>query len=378
MKVCLVNSFYPPYIGGAETYVSSIARNLAARGHDVTVYCASRPSDTGRKFDGAVKVMRMRTPLVFYGTPVSCFPASILSYDYDILHCNFPNPYFAAVSAAVAKTKGLPAVLTWHNDLPRVTSGASVLVALNDLISDSYLEIYSRIIATTVAYARASETLRRHARKVIVIPNGVDSTKFNPRVDPEKVKQRYRLDGFKTLIFVGALTTWHVYKGLEELLTAFALVEKKCAQLKLLIVGGGNLLPYYRQLAGETNAGDRIVFAGQVDDDDLPSYYAAADFAVLPSRNSSEGFGLVLLEAMACGKAVIGSRVGGIPEVVDNLRNGILAEPMNPRSLADAIEILYADDELRERMGNLGREFAQTHDWKVIAERTEVLYRNAR
>ena len=378
MKVCLVNSFYPPYIGGAETYVSSLGRSLAELGHDVIVYCADRPSSTGVASDGRVKVVRMNTPLAFYGTPVSLFPSSFMAGDYDVIHCNFPNPYFAAVSASVAKTRGVPAVLTWHNDLPAVTRAASVLVNLNTIASVAYLAPYSRIIATTGIYARTSKILRRHARKVTVIPNGVDTARFNPQVDSEGLKEMYHLRGYKTLIFVGALTTWHTYKGLEELLQAFSMVEKSCDRLKLLVVGGGNLLGYYQRLARGLDVDDRVAFTGRVDDETLPGCYAASDFAVLPSRDSSEGFALSLLEAMASGKAVIGSEVGGIPEVIDDWKNGILVRPRDPKALANAIHALYMDDELRQRMGIAGREFAESHDWKVFAKEASSLYQEIR
>jgi glycosyltransferase involved in cell wall biosynthesis len=374
MKVCLVNSFYPPYIGGAETYVSNLARNLVALGHEITVYCGDRPLAAGALYDGEVKVVRMRVPLSFYGTPLARFPASFATGDFDIIHCNFPNPYFTVISAAASRLEGVPAVLTWHNDLPAVTRAAATLVSINNIASVAYLTPYSKIIVTTNIYAKNSKMLRRERRKVEVIPNGVDTKTFNPQVECEWVKEKYHLKGYKTLIFVGALTTWHTYKGLDVLLKAFSLVRKDCDMLKLLIVGGGNLLDHYQRLAQETGADDRVVFSGRVGDGALPACYAASDFAVLPSRDSSEGFGLALLEAMACGKAVIGSGVGGIPEVIEDWKNGILVKPRDPEALANAIHALYMDDEVREKMGVAGREFAESRDWNIIAQKVSSLY----
>lgn len=375
MKVCLVNSFYPPHIGGAETYVSSLARNLEVMGHDVTVYCADSTPSAGMLFDGAVNVVRMKTPLRFYGTPISCFPGSFMTEGYDIIHCNFPNPYFSIVSAAVSKLKSTPALLTWHNDLPPVTRAASVLVGAHDATSKIYLNVYQRIIATTSVYARTSPTLKKHRSKVKVIPNGVDTEKFNPDVDSTAVKVRYGLEGRKTLIFVGALTPWHFYKGVDVLLSAFASAQKKCDRLKLMIVGGGSMLNHYRQLAEVTCKNGNVVFTGRVADELLPSLYAASDFAVLPSINSSEGFGLALLEAMASGKAVIGSNVGGVPDVIEDWKTGVLVAAGDTDALADRIRTLYADDELRIKMGATGREFALRRDWRIIAQMVSSLYR---
>ena len=161
MRVCMVNSFYPPYIGGAETYVSNLARSLVAMGHDVTVFCGGTPLPPGLSNDVGVRVVRMRVPVFFYGTPLAVFPASFATGDYDVIHCNFPNPYFAVVSATVSRLEGVPAVLTWHNDLPAVTGAASTLVGLNNIISAAYLAPYSKIIATTKIYANKSKILRR-------------------------------------------------------------------------------------------------------------------------------------------------------------------------------------------------------------------------
>lgn len=374
MRVCLVSSYYPPYTGGAETYVGNLARNLAELGHDVTVYCGGRPLGPGEAREGGVTVVRMRMPLSLYGTPLAWFPPSLAAERFDVIHCNFPNPYFAAVSGAVARAKGVPAVLTWHNDLLPTKWPAALLIRVSMASSAAYLEPYSRIIATTGIYARTSRVLLRHSRKVEVIHNGVDAERFAPSVDPGPVKEKHRLDGHKTLIFVGTLTSWHTFKGVEDLLHAFAIARKTCEGLKLLVVGGGNMLGRYRGLARGLGCGGDVVFTGRVSEDDLPAYYSASDFAVLPSRDASEGFGLTLLEAMATGKAVIGSRVGGVPEVIEDGRNGVLVPPRDPEGLAGAIRALYADDEGRQRMGAAGRRSAETMSWKTVARRVESLY----
>jgi glycosyltransferase involved in cell wall biosynthesis len=121
-----------------------------------------------------------------------------------------------------------------------------------------------------------------------------------------------------------------------------------------------------------------VVFTGQVDDGSLPACFAASDFAVLPSKDSSEGFGLTVLEAMACGKAVIGSEVGGIPETVENRKNGVLVRPKDPKALANAIHALYEDDSVRESMGRAGRRLAETRNWSRTAEEVASVYQGIR
>lgn len=374
MKICLVNSFYPPYIGGAETHVSNLARQLSLIGHDVTVYCSDRPLGPGQGNEDGVRVVRMRTPLTLYGTPITAFPTEFLTGGYDVIHCNFPNPYFTVFAAAIGKLTATPTVLTWHNDLPPVTRVATVLVAGHNALSMIYLRSYSRIISTTNVYAKTSKILRYHRKKVRVVPNGVDIDRFNPGVNPFAVKERYRLDGYKTLIFVGALTRWHAYKGVDVLIRAFTRIARQCEKLKLMIVGGGNMLDFYRAIAGRLFEEGRIIFTGAVTDSLLPALYAASDFAVLPSTDSSEGYGLVLLEAMACGRTVIGSDVGGIPEVVQDGKNGFLVQPADPVALANTIHNLYSDDSLRTKMGSEGRKFAETRSWGRVGESISSLY----
>ncbi len=369
-----MNSFYPPWVGGAERYVSSIAHELARRGHDVTVYCSDRPLKAGEDVNDGVRIRRMRTPLMLYGTPIAIFPPSFISEDYDVVHANFPSPYFAAISALVSAIKGTPAVLTWHNDLPPVTSGAGMLVNLHDAIAPAYLKFFEKIVATTAAYARTSILLRRFLGRVVVIPNGVDSRKFNPRVKGDAVRETHGLQGRKVVLFVGAMTTWHAYKGFDVLIRAFAMARRKEDSVRLLVVGSGNMLGAYRKSAMELGVVDSVVFAGFVAEELLPEYYAASDLLVLPSLDSSEGFGLVLLEAMAAGRAVIGTRVGGVTDVVREGENGLLAEPGDAERLSEKILELARSDKERARMGEVGRRFAEAYDWSRIAERVEGIY----
>lgn len=374
MNICLVNSYYPPWIGGAETHTTSIAKGLKKRGHDVTVYCSDSPLKAGERVEDDVRVIRMRTLFRVYGTPITAIPTSLLTEKYDVIHASFPGPYLAGTSAWIASATRTPSVLTWHNDLPPVTSVAGMIVKLHDRISGSYLDLYNRIVATTAVYARNSKTLRRYS-KVVVIPNGVDTSRFNPSVSGDSIREKYGLGKSKVALFVGALTTWHAYKGVDNLIRTFKKICETRSDAKLLIVGEGNLSDQYKALANELGISSNVVFAGKIEEQELPKYYAACDFTVLPSKDSSEGFGLVLLEAMATGKAVIGSRVGGVVEVVRDGLNGILVEPNNVDQLASAMRMLFQDDRIRLLMGRYGRMFAESSDWSSVVEKLESLYK---
>jgi len=377
MKICIVNSFYPPWIGGAETYVSNLAKGLQDAGNQVTIYCASAPLAPGETYEEGVRVRRERAPLRLYGTPLAVSPLNLFREDYDVVHCNFPSPYLSALFSWFGKVRGIPTVLTWHNDLPKVTSAAGLLVTAHNLFSPCYLNYYTRIIATTEVYARTSYILRRYKPKVRIVPNGVDTARFTPHLSGKEVREKHGLEGKVVALFVGALTQWHAYKGVDDLIAAFKVASAQNPDLRLLVVGRGSLLPSFLKLVSALSLEGKVIFAGEVSDELLPRYYAACDFAVLPSRDRSEGFGLVLLEAMASGKPVIGSTVGGITDVIRHGETGILVEPNESAPLVDAIVRLSRDPELRERMGKSARAYAEKHDWSANVRLVEGVYHEA-
>ena len=374
MRIAVVNSFYPPWRGGAETYVSNLARCLVKLGHEVTVLCSEKPLKAGIYLDEGVKVWRMEAPLRVYGTPV--FPEltyRLLSEEFDLVHANFPSPYVAACSSLASLLRAKPAVLTWHNDLPPVAPLARGLISVHDRIAMLYLRLFRAIIATTRAYALKSRILRSLSSRVHVIPCGVDASRFSPSVSGRRVREELGAFG-RVVLFVGALTRWHGYKGLDVLLKAMRLVRQAVKDVKLIVVGDGELRVWYEKLAEKAGVRDVTCFAGDVSDERLPEYYAAADLLAMPSKDDSEGFGIVALEANACGKPVVACKVGGVVDVVRSGVNGVLVEPNSPGQLASAIVRLLTRDDLREELGRRGRRLAERYDWMQIAARVSELY----
>jgi len=374
LKIHLVNTFYPPWRGGAETYTRNLAESLSRLGHEVNITVAHPPTAPGRYTHDGLTVTRLRSIGMFYGVPLT--PRLIyhlVNVDADILHVNFPNPYNAAMGALASRIIGIPAVLTWHNDLPQVTRLAGVIVRIHDeLAAPIYLKGYDAIITTTNVYAKDSKILRRYREKTCTILNGVDCERFRPNIDAEDFRESLNLGGCKTVLFVGALTKWHRYKGLDNLLRAFNLLRR--TDVRLLVVGAGDVKPEYETTARSLGIEDRVIFAGEVSDNLLPKYYAISDMLVLPSRDRSEGFGLTILEANASGIPAIGSAIGGIPGIIVDGENGILVSPDDPEELAEAVRRLAEDGEYRESMGMRARELALKRDWKEVAKETERLY----
>ncbi|MBS7622728.1 glycosyltransferase family 4 protein [Candidatus Bathyarchaeota archaeon] len=374
MKIHIVNTFYPPWRGGAETYTRSLAENLARLGHEVKVTAAHPPTAPGRYSYGEVTVTRLRSIGFFYGVPLTPrLIQDLIATDADILHVNFPNPYNAAVGALASRISGVPAVLTWHNDLPPVTRLAGVIAQVHDrLIAPLYLDWYDAIIATTKIYVEDSKPLKKYRKKIHTIMNGVDCERFRPDIYAGDLKNELNLKDSKTVLFVGALTRWHRYKGLDDLLLAFRSLNRP--DVRLLVVGGGDLKHMYEQMAQNLRIRDRVVFTGEVPDTLLPKYYAISDVLALPSKDRSEGFGLTILEANASGIPAIASAVGGVPGILIDGENGVLVPPKDPKTLAEAIRRLVDDDDYRAALGRKARELALKHDWRIVASDTERLY----
>ena len=234
------------------------------------------------------------------------------------------------------------------------------------------MKYYDTIITTSNTYQKKSKILQKFKSRTKTILNGVDCKRFNPDVYAEDIKIDLKTKDSKIILFVAALTKWHRYKGLDILIDSFKLIREM--DIKLLIVGGGDLKSEYEVHAKDLNVEDKVLFIGEVSDEFLPKYYAVADILVLPSKDRSEGFGLTILEANASGKPAIGSNIGGIPSILTDNDNGILVPPNNPTLLAKAIKKLCNDDKLRERMGARGRQIALMHDWSKVAIETEKIY----
>ncbi|MGC8935052.1 MAG: glycosyltransferase family 4 protein [Thermoproteota archaeon] len=211
--------------------------------------------------------------------------------------------------------------------------------------------------------------------KISTIPNGVDTNMFNPRVNGNKVRSRYRISTTdKLIMFAGRLA---YEKGLDTLIEAVSIVRKSISNIKLMLVGSADppeMKERLATLAKEKGIGDVTVFTDFIPHDKMPYYYAAADVCALPSR--AEAFGISALEAMATGKPVVASEVGGIPEVVKNGLTGKLVKPESPKELADALLELLSDEQKIRKIGYNARRVAENEfSWEVIAKKTEEIYR---
>jgi len=168
----------------------------------------------------------------------------------------------------------------------------------------------------------------------------------------------------------------HAHKGVDVLINAVAQVKKKVSNIQLVAIGKGDAIPEYIRLTAELGIADVVDFPGFVDNQDLPKYFAGADVFVLPSTNNSEGFGMVLAEAMACGTPVIGTKVGGIPFVVEQAEVGLLVTPHSVSALSKAINKILGNKKLSQKnTRDAEQNVAGKFSWKLATKKlNEILY----
>ena len=388
MNICQVVPYFPYrehinsqqvekgyHIGGVERHVYHISRELSQRGHNVTIITTKSPDHDKLSEIESFNVQRVPITLRIYNSHV---PFRVVKYfdpcQYDVIHAHTPVPAIADLAALRNIVKKRPFVLTYHNDITKGGIFGSIISAIyNKSVGKFLLQHSDIIISTTKSYAVNSKQLSKYLHKIRVIPNGVDDKVFSPKLDGSRVREKYGLkEDCKIVLFVGRLD---YYKGCEYLVEAFSIVVKRMKNAHLILVGSGPLEERLREIANELNITDDISFAGYVKDEDLPYYYAACDVFVLPSISLYEGFGIVQLEAMACGKPVITTTLPGVREVdVDGVAT-VHIPPKNKQKLAEAIIKILKDDDLATRLGKNGRELiVKKYSWSKVAKAIEQVY----
>ena len=361
MKIALVSPYDWAHIGGVNNHILSLSNQFVQRGHRTTILAPS--SKPAEEVEG--------DNLVLIGQPVP-LPLSgswarvSLSFhrnrqikrllddeEFDVVHMHeplFPVPPVAALRFSKALNVG-----TFHAYARRSRGYRG----FRPLLKRWYGNLHGKIAVSKPA---AELVARYYPGEFKIIPNGIDLAHFSADAPPF---ERF-MDGKLNILFVGRM---EMRKGLRFLLAAFARLKWEYPQLRLIVVGPGRLDAASERILGERYVEDVEVIGG-VPYDDLPRYYRTADIFCSPATGG-ESFGIVLLEAMAAGTPVLASNIPGYAGVVDNGETGLLFEPKDEVSLANAIVSLMQQPELRARMAAKGRVHVQRFSWDRVA--SEVL-----
>lgn len=342
MKLLHIYKDYYPVLGGIENHLRLLAEGLAKRGLEVTVLVTNLTGETTTLEMNGVRVIKAGRLATLASTPLSLsLPLIVRRLKPDIAHLHFPYPWGELAHLWLGRARRT--VITYHSDIVRQRS----LLRFYEPFLWRLLAKADRIIASSDHYLEGSFYLSRHADKSAVIPYGIDLKRFNSLPTyAETIRERH---GSPLLLFVGRL---RYYKGLQYLLEAMRDIEAR-----LLIVGKGPMEKEWLNLTTELGLAKRVTFMGEVPEEELPLYYHACDIFVLPASERSEAFGIVQLEAMACGKPVICTELGtGTSYVNIHGLTGLVVPPRDPAALAGAIERLSSDRGLREEMGQRAKE----------------------
>jgi D-inositol-3-phosphate glycosyltransferase len=253
------------------------------------------------------------------------------------------------------------------NDATRATTDREPAVRIDE--EARIVGAVDRIVAaTTVERTHLVQHYGADPSRIAVIPCGVDTNLFLPG-DQAAARAALGLDDQPRLLYVGRLAP---IKGLETLLDAMARLRAAGTRVHLSIVGGDADEPLnghegaLRARLARLDLGGTVTFVGAQPQERLRAWYVAADTTVLPSHY--ESFGMVALEAMACGIPVVASRVGGLQTTVRDGVTGLLVRESDPAALAGALDRLLGDPDLRFRLGREGVQWAARHRWPCIAE----------
>ncbi|MEW5723650.1 MAG: glycosyltransferase family 4 protein [Thermodesulfobacteriota bacterium] len=393
MRVLMLTTSYPRHSGDfAGIFVHELARHLVRSGVEVMVAAPHHTGAAAAERREGVEVRRFRymwpeyrqTLCYGYGLPenlkaapgrklllpplLAAFLAQAFRHGRraDLFHAHWTLAGLAALAAG--RMLGKPVILNlhhgqlggWFGSLNRVVVEKSDLVLCNSRFNQGLL--------LPVARPKACE----------VVPPGIDVYKFRPAagfVRPPEI-EAFASPGTPLVLAVGRLIE---LKGYDYLLEGLALVEHEPPP-RLVIVGDGPRKADLIQKARALNLADRVLFTGLVPPDRTPLFFRAADVFVHPAvvdrQGGTEGLGMTVLEAMACGVPCVGSRVGGIQETIQDRRTGYLVEQKNPAALAEKITILLKDRDLRARMSMEARRFLVEHySWEAIARTTLDHYR---
>lgn len=363
-----------------------ISKLLKSRGYDLTVYTSDLYKEVPftRKSDWSVQVQ---------GIPVKRYKAysmpgelhyvfipglakALLDVDTDLIHAHSYGYFQVNISGLNKRLRDTPFVLTPHYHPPWSMWGGDRRKQLrkiyDKIFSPAVLNSVDRIIGVS---HHEMELLQRFIKidsdKIRYIPNGIDFSRFEPIPKPDKFLNQFKLQG-NIVLYVGRLAS---NKGLEVLVDAAPEILKEHPDTTFVFVGEDEgMKELLIKKAKKLGILKKLLFTGHIKDDDLfNSSFAACDVFVLPSEY--EAFGIVLLEAMACKKPVIGTRVGGVPEAIGDGGAGIVVEYNDPDELAGAINKLLADRKLCQSMGELGRKrVKKKFTWEIVVDQIEKVY----
>ncbi len=342
MRILHISKYYEPFKGGIEKVIMELACGTVSAGHEVVVLCSNMNGNYQEDMIEGVKVVRLPRWGVAFSQPLTLsmmWKAKQWLNWADVIQVHTPNP-LAELSFLIQDNKK-PLIVTYHCDVVRQKK----LHKIYQPVSERLLQRADRITVSTPHHLKYSPHLENFKDKAQVIPFGIRAKHAQQTLpmkhELKKIKDLYG----DYILFIGRLVP---YKGVDVLLKAMAEVDEN-----LIIIGEGPRWEAWHELRDHLGLEKKVHFVGAVKDDtQFAAYLHGCHALVLPSVDESEAFGMVLLEAMSCGKPVITTNLkSGVPWVNDKDVTGLQVEPRDVSGLTEAIHLITQNHGLRNKMG---------------------------
>ncbi len=372
MKIIQTNKAYYPKVGGIETTITNLSEGLV-KDHGVNVQvltCNSQRSfKKVRKNLNGVDVIYLPTFGFVASLPISIpYLTSLKQLKGDILHVHEPFPWadLSYIFSSRIRKNFSHLVVSWHSDIVRQKWALSFYRPY----IHKFLKMANKILVSNSNLVENSEYLPNYKSKCEVIPLGAKLDWVTDSMNRLNQVKQIKIDyGSPLILFVGRLV---YYKGIQYLIDAI----NQVANVSLVIIGSGPLKKELINQIQTLNLEKRVHILPEVDEETLHSHYEACDIFVLPSVEKSETYGIVQIEAMACGKPVICTELKtGTTFINQHGTTGLVVPPRDSKSLAEAIKKLLSDHELRNKFGcNAKQRALSEFNTELMVERTFNVY----
>jgi len=374
--------FSPPKLfGGSQRVVYLVSKQLSKRGHEVAVYTSDmsnlneRTSKYVEAIDGFTIVhfksicpfLLSKARLLLTPAMERCLQTEI--NNFDVIHVHEARSFQHIVVWQLAQKRGIPYVVQAHGNLSPHFGGFSRRI-YDELFGKKVIRSASKVIAASRVEALDYARFGVNEEKVEIIPNAIDLDEFSNHDIRGTFREKYNINpDSKVILFIGRI---HPIKGIDVLLHAFAKMIKDSKVNATLVVAGPDdgFLKECLSIV-KTYEISNVIFTGQLDGMERIDAYVDADVVVIPSRY--ESFSIVVLEAYACGKPVVASRVGGLKDLVVDKETGVLVEPGDVNGLSRAIMAILLDNKVEKR-GLRCKEFVEQFSIEKTINKLERAY----
>ena len=348
MRVACLTCTYPPYAGGIGNVAARHAQMLAEAGHEVAVGTPAFEGAPGRVVVDGITVHRLPVTLR-HGNSALVRGVGQLVRHADVAYLHYPFYGGAEAAASAARRAGIPYAVFFHMDVHRAGLAGRFISAHRRVAQPAIMRGARAVMVSSGDYATTSSLAALGLDSIVESPYTAPDWFTAGAPDLHALQHMGINPDRPTFVFVGAMDADHAFKGIPELLEAFAKVRDHASRPQLVLAGDGGRRDHY-MAAARMMGGESVTFPGRVSDADLLALYRLAYATVLPSTNSDEAYGVVLAEGMACGSPGIASDLPGVRTVVSEGETGILVPAGNVPALTRAMRDLLNDPPRRERM----------------------------